>query len=106
MPSAPTHTTRGDGLLDDARDLERVQASGPKDSKNKSLYLGCPPDKRILGVGVNIEGAEGEVVLEDIHPGVDLRSVSIDAFEDETGATRTWRLQGYARCAKPPPASS
>jgi hypothetical protein len=79
--------------------LERVSATSPLNSVNKSVTVSCPAGKRVLGAGVDINTFTPEVILDDLRPSADLTSVTANAREDETGDPFNWSVTAYAVCA-------
>jgi hypothetical protein len=83
--------------------LERVAATSPSNSSNKSATATCPGNKRLLGTGAELTGGEGQVALNDIIPGSGLQSVSVQALEDSDGTTDNWSVTAVAVCANAGP---
>jgi hypothetical protein len=81
--------------------LQRVSATSPSDSSNKSVTAACPAGKRLLGTGAELAGGGGQVALNDIIPGSGLQSVTVRALEDEDGTAATWSLTAHAICSNP-----
>jgi hypothetical protein len=79
--------------------LERVSATGPLNSTNKSVTVNCPAGKRVLGAGADINTFNGQVILDDLRPNAALTSVTVNGLEDETGNPANWSLTAYAVCA-------
>jgi hypothetical protein len=80
--------------------LERIVATSPNDSANKTVTATCPAGKRLLGAGGEVSGGGGEVVLEDVRV-PNLTSVTVQGIEDEDGTAVDWLLRAYAICANP-----
>jgi hypothetical protein len=86
--------------------LDRETSATESDSSSsKTIAARCPSGMRVLGGGGAVIGGRGQVVLERLQP---LRTASDDRFvvgarEDETGYSRTWRLEAVALCADPLP---
>jgi hypothetical protein len=78
--------------------LERIVATSPTDSVNKTVTASCPAGKRLLGGGGEISAGGGQVVLEDIRLN-NLASVTVQGVEDEDGTTGTWFARAFAICA-------
>ena len=57
----------------------------------------------MLGAGGLLASTDGEVVLHNIRPTADLRSVVVQGLEDEDGTEDTWSVHAIAHCATPPP---
>lgn len=83
--------------------FERAFTVGPLNSSNKSTTVSCPTGKRVLGAfgAINTDG--GQVILDDVRPSADLRSVTVQGAEDETGYPVGWSVTASAVCADPPP---
>jgi hypothetical protein len=81
--------------------LERVVATTPSNSSNKSVTATCPSGKNLLGTGGDITGGLGQVVLGAVEPNAALTSVTVTGLEDETGRAANWSLRSYAICANP-----
>ena len=80
--------------------LERVSATSPSNSSNKSVAATCPTGKFLLGSSAEITGAPGEVILDGLVPGTGLQSVTVNALEDEgAGTSLNWSITAYAICA-------
>ncbi|TMR91443.1 hypothetical protein [Nonomuraea basaltis] len=90
----------------DVPDLEFVSVTGVSNSDNKGLSVTCPGNKRVVGVGADLDGARGKVVLDEVVPS--LNSVSAHAYEygsrynnDNSGTQDDWRIRVWAYCANP-----
>jgi hypothetical protein len=68
-----------------------------------ALGVACPSGKRVVGVGGEIQGGDGEVVLSSVIPFANLTTGLAAAREDEDGYASDWSLSVYAICATPPP---
>ena len=76
----------------------------PGDSTEPSRTRICQPQKRALGAGGEVAAdGQGEVVLRNIRPAADLKSVSVQGIESETGASAPWTVGVHVVCATPPP---
>jgi hypothetical protein len=84
--------------------LELVSATVPPGvSTSRALTTGpCPTGKRVVGVGGEITGGEGEVVLTAVRPASQLTRGSVAAVADEDGFSGEWGLTAYAICATAP----
>ena len=82
--------------------LQRVSlASASNNSSPKTVIVGCPAGKQLVGTGAEITGGQGEVVLDDLRPnGTPPSSVTVTAYEEDPLATN-WSVTGYAICANP-----
>jgi hypothetical protein len=84
-------------------DLEQVRAPSVSDSRaSKSATATCPPGKRVLGAGGELDGL-GQVVMDDMTPSKDLTSVRVVGHEDDDGTTANWSVTAYAVCGSAPP---
>ncbi len=81
--------------------LERVSATSPLNSQNKSVAATCPSGKRLLGMGADLNTFVGQVLLDDLRPDAGLTSVTVNALEDETGNSTNWSVTAYAVCSAP-----
>ena len=81
--------------------LERVTATSPLNSTNKSVTATCPSGKRVLGVGADLNTFVGQVLLDDLRPDSGLTNVTVNALEDQTGNSTNWSATAYAVCANP-----
>jgi hypothetical protein len=81
--------------------LERVSATSPLNSTNKSVTATCPSGKRVLGLGADLNTFVGQLLLDDMRPDAGLTNVTVNAFEDETGNSTNWSVTAYAVCAAP-----
>jgi hypothetical protein len=79
--------------------LERVSATSPLNSANKSVTATCPAGKRVFGLGADINTFTPDVILDDLRPSADLTKVTANALEDETGDPFNWSVTAYAVCA-------
>ena len=79
--------------------LERVSATSPLNSTNKSVSVSCPAGKRVFGAGADINTFNGQVILDDLRPNAALTSVTANGLEDETGNPAPWSVTAYAVCA-------
>jgi hypothetical protein len=90
--------------------VERRQTSNePFDSispKLASTASGgpCPGAQRLSGVGGQIlQGANGQVMLDDLVPSTDLESTLVRGAEDGNGNAGDWSLRAFALCTAPLP---
>lgn len=81
--------------------LQRVSATSPLDSSNKSVTATCPAGKRVVGTGSDINAGNGQVGIDDMRPSPDLTSVTVQALEDQNGQAGPWNVIAYAMCANP-----
>lgn len=82
--------------------LERVSATSPNSSSDKSITVTCPAGKQVLGAGGQIVNGNGQVVLEDVTPNSGLTSVTVLAREDQNGQVGSWQVTAWATCAIAP----
>jgi len=67
-------------------------------TSNKTPIAFCPDDKFVIGVGFDLAGATGQMLMTDLNPSLD--SVSVTAYPDDTGtANLNWTARSYAVCA-------
>jgi hypothetical protein len=69
----------------------------------KQISVGCPGAKRVVGAAGEIFNGLGQVILDDTRPSADLTTVTVNAYEDETGTSMSWSLTARAICADPLP---
>jgi hypothetical protein len=86
----------------DTPGLERVAATSPLDSSNKSATATCPSGKRVIGTGADINAGAGQVGVDDLRPDTGLTSVTVQALEDQNGQPGPWNITAYAICASAP----
>ena len=87
--------------------LVRVSATSVNDASDiKSVIATCPAGKQLTGTGYVINGATGEVVVDDLRPNggaaVAPTSVTVGAYEEDPLAA-SWSVTAYAICANPVP---
>jgi hypothetical protein len=82
---------------------ELVFAASPSTSSTKSVTAACPPGKRLIGAGGDVNAGSGEVMLTGIAPNPALTGVTATAFEDQTGVPTNWTVSAFAVCATMPP---
>lgn len=76
----------------------------PSDSvANKSTTVTCPAGTLLTGGGASLIGPGTDLVLDDVVPSADLRSLRVEGFEDQDGTTATWLIASSARCGAPLP---
>lgn len=82
-----------------ATTMTRVVASSATNSLSlKSIFAGCPAGTRVHGVGAEIDGAIGNVVIDDLTPHPSLLGATASGFENGAFAGN-WRVTAYAICA-------
>ena len=79
--------------------LQRVAATSPLNSSNKSVTATCPAGKRVLGTGADINAGNGQVGIDDMTPNAGLTAVTVQALEDQNGQAGPWNVVAYAICA-------
>jgi hypothetical protein len=82
----------------------RVTATSAVNSVNKSVTVTCPAGRKVTGLGGELGGAAGEVVIDDYTPNELLTSVTVTAIEarDLDGVfPGNWFVRAYAICAIP-----
>jgi hypothetical protein len=81
-----------------AAGLVRVSAQTPSNSvSGKNIGVSCPAGRNLIGVGGEIAGRTGLVVLDDMTP-TTLARVDTAGFENGVVAT-SWALAAYGICA-------
>ncbi len=79
---------------------EIVQVQGGSQSATSStLSASCSSGNKLVGGGGQVDGGEGQVILEDFSQAP--TSYSVKAYEDQDGTTASWHLHAYAICAAP-----
>jgi hypothetical protein len=78
--------------------VEIVTAESPHSSANsKTLDIGCPGSKKLIGGGARLYGAGGAVALDESYP---KDATTWRATGDEVNLTpASWWVVGYAICA-------
>lgn len=84
----------------DTRNLQRIQFTSATDSLNKTVFVGCPSGLRLYGLGAELNGALGRVLLDDLTPNPTLTGVTVAAFENGAFAGN-WSVTGFAICGNP-----
>ena len=82
--------------------LERIAPFTGTTSDAKSLSAPCPGNKRIISVGGDTTGSDGQVLLDELRPNASLTGAALHAAEDEDGTANAWYLQAFAICAPAP----
>ncbi|GIJ80422.1 hypothetical protein SAMN05443287_10465 [Micromonospora phaseoli] len=87
--------------------LVRIAAVSATNSTDfRSVTATCPVGKRLIGTGYEINGAFGEVVVDDLRPNGSTvaapTAVTVGAYEADPFAGN-WNVTAYAICANPLP---
>ncbi|MBF9130667.1 hypothetical protein I0C86_17125 [Plantactinospora sp. S1510] len=82
--------------------LETEAMFSPDNSTNKSVTLPCTAGKKALGVGGELSGGLGQVILEELRPDANLSSVTVTGAEDANGYAANWSIAAKAICVTPP----
>ncbi|MEO3925567.1 hypothetical protein ABGB07_17105 [Micromonosporaceae bacterium B7E4] len=78
--------------------LQRVQFTSPTNSVSpKSVFAGCPSGLRLYGLGAELNGAGGNVFLDDLTPNAALTGATLTGYENGAFAGN-WNITGYAIC--------
>ncbi|WDZ83627.1 hypothetical protein [Micromonospora cathayae] len=80
---------------------ELAESTTPWSSASKALTVFCPLGKQLLGVGLEINGGLGQVVVDEVRPSADLSQVTLTAIEDGTGYADEWQIRGKVICVSP-----
>ncbi|GAA2605332.1 hypothetical protein [Paractinoplanes durhamensis] len=75
--------------------------AGENSASSREATATCSPGKQMLGGFGDVSTGNFNVILDDIQPSLNLNSVTVRAFEDETGAANTWFVTAFAVCANP-----
>lgn len=62
----------------------------------------CGSIRSVIGVGGRINGGSGDVVLDDVQPSFDLKTVTVRGFPIPGGADTSWSVTAFAVCANDP----
>jgi len=82
--------------------LQRVQTVSALDSlPSKFVTATCPAGLQLIGTASDIDGAAGNVVIDDQTPNAGLNAVTVTAFEDDDGTAADWTVTAVAICANP-----
>jgi hypothetical protein len=66
----------------------------------QSAQADCPTGKQLTGLGGDIAGGGGDVILDELEPTTTaLTSALVVAGEDEDGTTANWSVRAFAICA-------
>ena len=72
--------------------------SSSNSSSPKSITATCPAGQQVLSPGIQIRGALGHVLVDDIQPNAALTSVTAKAYEDGAGTSEAWSVRVSAVC--------
>lgn len=79
--------------------LQRVALTSANNSTSpKSVTATCPAGTRLYGLGAELNGALGAVILDDLTPNAGLTAATLTAYERGAFAGN-WSITGYAVCA-------
>ncbi|HEX8103617.1 MAG TPA: hypothetical protein VF533_13460 [Solirubrobacteraceae bacterium] len=82
-----------------ANGVQRFSATSASDSTApKTRFAPCPVGKVALGFGGELNGPEGQLVLDAIFAAYDVRGPGTSAWEDRTGTTADWSVTSYTIC--------
>ncbi len=81
--------------------LARVTATSASNSLDKSVTATCPAGKNVIGVGGEITGGGGEVIMDVLAPDSTLTSVTVTGNEDTSTFGGSWSILAHAICANP-----
>ncbi|GIG91207.1 hypothetical protein [Plantactinospora endophytica] len=85
----------------DTLNLQRVHFTGPANSVTpKSVFAGCPSGLRLYGLGAELNGASGNVFLDDLTPNAALTGATLTGYENGAFAGN-WSVTGFAICGNP-----
>ncbi|MEN3614426.1 hypothetical protein AAH979_33415 [Plantactinospora sp. ZYX-F-223] len=81
----------------------RTQLSDNNSNVGKTMDVECPPGKKVLGLGADMAGGMGRVVIDDLRPSADLTKITVAGMEDGgPDYLDSWSMVGKAVCATPP----
>ena len=60
----------------------RTQLSDHNSNVGKTMDVECPPGKKVLGLGAEMSGGMGRVVIDDLRPNADLTGITVAGMED------------------------
>ncbi|MFY1689258.1 hypothetical protein [Plantactinospora sp. WMMB782] len=81
----------------------RTQFSDHDSNLGKTMDVACPPGKKVLGLGAEMSGGLGRVVIDDLRPNADLTGITVAGMEDGgPDYLGKWTMVGKAICATPP----
>ncbi|WP_405064521.1 hypothetical protein OG474_23475 [Kribbella sp. NBC_01505] len=81
-----------------------VQFSPTDSSPSKTVTVACPTGAvTTSGAGNGSSNTNSPLVLDDVIPSADLKTVTVNVFEPQGGLTETWYAMAVARCGAPLP---
>jgi hypothetical protein len=81
----------------------RVSATSPISSTTATaVTLPCDTGQSVIGTGARINNGQGDVVLDDVIPAANLKTVTAKAYRVPGSSLDTWTLTAYAICADTP----
>ena len=83
--------------------LVQVDATSPDNSFDKAIKAQCPAGKQLVGAGVETNGGNGRVAIDDLIPSIVNGTVNVFGIEIGNGTTDNWRITAHAICADPIP---
>lgn len=75
----------------------RGQPSATNSEILKNSTASCPGNKVVVGAGYEMNGATGDIILDDLIPTAS--TVTVQAGEDGDGTSLTWNVVAWAVCA-------
>lgn len=81
-----------------AATMVRTAVTSPTNSLNKSASAFCPAGTRVHGVGAELAGSGGNVVIDEVAPSAGLASATATGFENGPFAGN-WAITSYAVCS-------
>ncbi|MEV4140126.1 hypothetical protein AB0J72_49205 [Dactylosporangium sp. NPDC049742] len=82
---------------------QRVSAtSAAATTSATATTASCPAGKSVIGAGAKVNNGQGEVVLDDVIPSANLKTVTAKAYRVPGSAHSGWTLTAYAICANTP----
>jgi hypothetical protein len=83
--------------------LVQVDTTSPENSFDKAIVATCPVGKELIGAGVETNGGNGQVAIDDLIPNLVKNSVSVFGIETPGGLGSNWTITAHAICADPVP---
>lgn len=83
--------------------LQRIPIESATNSMSpKSANPTCPGTTKLYGLGAEITGGLGNVVIDDLTPSMNLTGITVTAYENGAYAGN-WKITGYAICGNAVP---